>query len=108
MTRRGFLQAMLPGAAAIVVAPTLLEELLGNRKYFLAPAGGWASEWSVNSLGGYLYSKHLGQILRNNVQPLVRFKQFAEVEDGRILHRYGDVSRDLFTWDVYPSFTGAD
>lgn len=95
MTRRGFLQLTLPAAAAIVVAPSLLEELLTRRTYFLAPAGGWAGEWSVNSLGGYLYSRELSKILRDSVQPLVRFRQFADVAPRP------PITSGRFTWDVF-------
>lgn len=102
MTRRGFLQLILPASAAIVVAPELLEELLSRRTYFLAPADGWAGEWSVNSLGGYLYSRELSKILRTSVQPLVRFKQLAELAPRP------PITSGKFSWDIYPSFTGAD
>ena len=37
--------------------------------------------WAVNSLGGYLYSRQLSNVLRMNVQPLVKFRQFADVHD---------------------------
>ena len=71
LTRRNFLRAIIPAAAA---APILLEELLHpGRVFFLPPAAGWR----VNSLGGYLYSQELSKVLRQSLQPLVRFREFS-------------------------------
>ena len=38
--------------------------------------------WAVNSLGGYMYSRQLSNVLRANVQPLVKFRQ----KEGRPVH----------------------
>ena len=38
--------------------------------------------WAVNSLGGYMYSRQLSNILRMAVQPLVKFRQFSDVRDA--------------------------
>jgi hypothetical protein len=53
--------------------------------------------WAVNSLGGYLYSRQLSNVLRMTVQPLVKFRQFADVHD---ISQQGKKKGDIFTWDV--------
>ena len=53
--------------------------------------------WAVSSLGGYLYSRQLSNVLRMNVQPLVKFRQFADVHD---ISQQGKKKGDTFTWDV--------
>jgi N4-gp56 family major capsid protein len=53
--------------------------------------------WAVNSLGGYLYSRQLSNVLRMSVQPLVKFRQFADVHD---ISQQGKKKGDTFTWDV--------
>ena len=54
--------------------------------------------WATNSLGGYMYSLELSDILRTAVQPLCKFRQFADAKDftDKGLHK-----GQLFTWDVY-------
>lgn len=54
--------------------------------------------WAVNSLGGYMYSLELSDILRTAVQPLVKFRQFCDAKDftDKGLHK-----GQLFTWNVY-------
>jgi len=54
--------------------------------------------WAVSSLGGYLYSRQLSNVLRANVQPLVKFRQFADVHD---ISQQGKKKGDTFTWDVF-------
>jgi N4-gp56 family major capsid protein len=53
--------------------------------------------WAVNSLGGYFYSRQLSNVLRMAVQPLVKFRQFADVHD---ISQQGKKKGDTFTWDV--------
>jgi N4-gp56 family major capsid protein len=53
--------------------------------------------WAVNSLGGYFYSRQLSNVLRMAVQPLVKFRQFADVHD---ISQQGKKKGDSFTWDV--------
>lgn len=53
--------------------------------------------WAVNSLGGYLYSRQLSNVLRMAVQPLVKFRQFADIHD---ISQQGKKKGDIFTWDV--------
>lgn len=54
--------------------------------------------WSVNSLGGYMYSLELSDILRTDVQPLCKFRQFCDAGDftDKGLHK-----GQIFTWNVY-------
>jgi len=54
--------------------------------------------WAVNSLGGYMYAANLSKELRMAVQPLVKFRQFADVKDAA----FGGKKRgDTFHWNVY-------
>jgi N4-gp56 family major capsid protein len=54
--------------------------------------------WGVNTLGGYMYSLELSDVLRTAVQPLCKFRQFCDARDftDRGLHK-----GQLFTWNVY-------
>lgn len=53
--------------------------------------------WAVSSLGGFLYSRQLSNVLRMAVQPLVKFRQFADIRDQS---QQGRKKGDTFTWDV--------
>ena len=53
--------------------------------------------WAVNSLGGYLYSRQLSNVLRMAVQPLTKFRQFCDVHD---ISQQGKKKGDTYTWDV--------
>jgi hypothetical protein len=106
-TRRRFLQTVVPAA---LVMPVLAEELLHPGRAIFLPSnsiildeginsvpffGAEATNvWRVNSLGGYLYSRQLSNILRESVRPLTKFRQFADVQPA---------PRERFQWDVYPS-----
>jgi len=54
--------------------------------------------WATSSLGGYLYSRQLSNVLRMAVQPLVKFRQFCDVRDAS---QQGRKKGDTFTWDVF-------
>ena len=54
--------------------------------------------WATNSLGGYMYSPQLSKVLRYAVQPLVKFRQFADVKDAAI---QGKKKGESFHWNVY-------
>lgn len=54
--------------------------------------------WVTNSLGGYMYSDNLSKVLRMAVQPLVKFRQFADVKDAAI---QGKSKGQEFHWNVY-------
>jgi len=54
--------------------------------------------WAVNTLGGYMYSLELSDLLRTAVQPLCKFRQFCDAKDftDKGLHK-----GQIFTWNVY-------
>src|SRR6185312_8802289 len=54
--------------------------------------------WATSSLGGYMYSLELSDILRTAVQPLCKFRQFSDAKDftDKGLHK-----GQIFTWNVY-------
>jgi len=54
--------------------------------------------WSVSSLGGYMYSDELSNILRTALQPVVRFRQFCDARDAT---SKGLNKGELYTWNVY-------
>lgn len=54
--------------------------------------------WGTNSLGGYMYSDSLSKVLRSAVQPLCKFRQFADVKDAAV---QGKGKGDTFHWNVY-------
>lgn len=53
--------------------------------------------FSVNSLGGFFYSQNLSDELREALQPMSRFRQFADVKDAS---QQGKGKGQTFTWDV--------
>jgi N4-gp56 family major capsid protein len=55
-----------------------------------------AQIWATNTLGGYFYSLNLSDILRQALQPAVKFRQFADVQDAS---QQGKKKGDTFTWD---------
>lgn len=52
--------------------------------------------WSVNNLGGFMYSDELSDYLRTELQPMSRYRQFCDVKEGK-----GKDKGDLFNWNVY-------
>lgn len=54
--------------------------------------------WLTNSLGGYMYSPQLSKVLRFAVQPLTKFRQFADVKDAAV---QGKGAGDTFHWNIY-------
>lgn len=54
--------------------------------------------WAVASEGGYLYSDQLSKTLRRQVQPLTKFRQLCDAEDGT---EKGLNRGESFTWNVY-------
>jgi len=54
--------------------------------------------WAVNSLGGFMYSDELSDIMRTALQPIVRFRQFCDAKDAT---DKGLGKGDLFHWNVY-------
>lgn len=54
--------------------------------------------WVTNSMGGYMYSANLSKVLRMSVQPLVKFRQFADVKDAAV---QGKKKGEAFHWNIY-------
>ncbi len=54
--------------------------------------------WVTNSLGGYMYSDNLSKVLRHAVQPMVKFRQFADIKDAALQQKG---KGDTFHWNVY-------
>ncbi len=54
--------------------------------------------WTVPSEGGYLYSDELSNILRQQVQPLTKFRQLCDAQDGT---QKGLNRGELFNWNVF-------
>ena len=54
--------------------------------------------WSVASEGGYLYSDELSDYLRMTQQPLTKFRQLCDAEDGT---EKGLNRGEKFSWNVY-------
>ena len=54
--------------------------------------------WVTNTLGGFMYSGQLSKTLRYAVQPLVKFRQFADVRDAAV---QGKNRGETFNWNVY-------
>jgi len=54
--------------------------------------------WVTNSLGGYMSSQKLSKVLRTALQPLVKFRQFADIKDAAM---QGKSKGDTFHWNVY-------
>ncbi len=54
--------------------------------------------WATASLGGYMYSETLSEKLRFAVQPLVKFRQYADIKDAAV---QGKKKGDTFHWNVY-------
>ena len=54
--------------------------------------------WLTNTLGGYMWSPALSKVLRVVVQPLVKFRQFADVKDAAV---QGKGKGQEFHWNVY-------
>jgi len=54
--------------------------------------------WLTNNLGGYMWSPNLSKVLRMAVQPLCKFRQFADVKDAAV---QGKGKGEAFHWNVY-------
>ncbi len=58
--------------------------------------------WLTNSLGGYMWSPNLSKVLRMAVQPLVKFRQFADIKDAAV---QGKKKGETFHWNVFSDVT---
>lgn len=61
--------------------------------------------WSVPAEGGFLYSDELSDKLRMAVQPLTKFRQLCDAEDGS---NKGVGAGENYYWNVYEDLADAD
>lgn len=54
--------------------------------------------WSVNALGGFMFSEELSNVLRMAVLPVVKFRQFCDAKDAT---DKGLQRGEKFSWNVY-------
>lgn len=54
--------------------------------------------WLTNTLGGYMWSPNLSKVLRMALQPLVKFRQFADIKDAAV---QGKGKGQEYHWNVY-------
>lgn len=54
--------------------------------------------WTVPAEGGYMYSDELSNVLRQQVQPLTKFRQLCDAQDGT---QKGLNRGENFNWNVY-------
>jgi len=54
--------------------------------------------WAVSAEGGYMYSNELSDVLRQQVQPLTKFRQLCDAQDGS---NKGLNRGDKYFWNVY-------
>lgn len=54
--------------------------------------------WATASLGGFMFSETLSDVLRFSLQPLVKFRQFADIKDAAV---QGKGRGDTFHWNIY-------
>jgi len=54
--------------------------------------------WSVSTEGGFMYSNELSDVLRQQVQPLTKFRQLCDAKDGS---EKGLNRGDMYFWNVY-------
>jgi N4-gp56 family major capsid protein len=52
--------------------------------------------WQTNSLGGYMWSPNLSRKLRTALQPMIRFRQFADAKEA-----FGLGVGETFNWNRY-------
>lgn len=54
--------------------------------------------WSVNALGGYMYSDELSNVLRTQLQAIIKFRQFCDAKDAT---DKGLGRGENYSWNVY-------
>lgn len=54
--------------------------------------------WNVDTLGGYMYSDQLSDVLRMDLLPTVKFRQFCDAKDAT---EKGLHTGETFNWNVY-------
>ena len=58
-----------------------------------------AVNWTTPSEGGYMYSDELSNLLRVALQPMCKFRQFCEVDEGAV--EKGMHAGATYNWNVY-------
>jgi hypothetical protein len=53
--------------------------------------------WTVPAEGGFMYSDELSNVLRQQVQPLTKFRQLCDAQDGTMK---GLNRGENFNWNV--------
>ena len=62
--------------------------------------------WNVDALGGYLYSDQLSEVLRMDLLPTVKFRQFCDAKDAT---EKGLHAGEEYNWNVFTRLeTGGD
>ena len=54
--------------------------------------------WATDSLGGYMFSEELSDVIRTALQPMSRFQQHCDAQD---FTDKGYGKGELFTWNIY-------
>lgn len=54
--------------------------------------------WSINERGGYMYTDELSNVLRTNLQPVVKFRQFCDAKDAT---DKGLGKGQTYSWNIY-------
>jgi len=54
--------------------------------------------WSINERGGFMYSDELSNVMRTQLQPIVKFRQFCDAQDAT---DKGLGKGKTYSWDVY-------
>jgi N4-gp56 family major capsid protein len=60
--------------------------------------------WKVNALGGYMYADELSEMLRVELQPVVKFRQLCDAKDAT---NKGLNRGSTFNWNVYQDVADA-
>lgn len=62
--------------------------------------------WAVSTLGGFMYSDELSNVLRTALQPITKFRQFCDAKDAT---DKGLGRGELYNWNTYSDVhTGGD
>ena len=58
--------------------------------------------WGTNSLGGFMYSDSLSDVLRMALQPMTRFRQFCDIKENK-----GESAGEKLFWNTYSDIADA-
>jgi len=54
--------------------------------------------WGTNTLGGFMYADNLSDVLRTELQPMTRFRQFCDARDASEM---GYHRGNTYRWNIY-------